>query len=217
LDVSSASEEVMRRLAIALAAGIALAACARPQYVYSPTTLTSADVTGLVVTAVALPRERPSGLLRVHSFGIVELDIDGASTAAAHVRLVIENKSRESWRVDGAEQRLEIMPDSGPRLLVALTREGAPAPAVHIAAGETKLIDLFFRLPDDRDTPEELDEYDAIVVVRTGEGISAERVPFERFRAVATPPSDPPSSQPLPSRLQTPQPEHRFPPPKAPQ
>jgi hypothetical protein len=179
----------MIRLSIgALGLVLALGGCAAPRYVYGPVWTESAELVTSSASVYPVPDGGRPGEARVMTRGIVVLD-DGAP--AVHVRLVLVNRSPETWRVDGASQRLEIASSGGHR---TLTPE--PSAPVVVAAGDTSVVDLFFALPPEARDARDLTEFTAVWTVNAGGRIVTNRTTFERFLAMVPERPEPPGLPP---------------------
>ena len=189
---STTSRSAARRLHGAAAViALAVLGCS-PSYVYLPTEQVTAVVEGQPAARYAIPPEAPTGDVRIHSFGLVDLEAaGGGDEAAVHARLWISNDgASRPWTLDTRKVRVELRggPEGRPTVLTA---GGESLPVVEIPPGEQRVVDMFFPLPAGYDHADSLPAFDVMWQVQTGTRAHAERTPFERIRVEAPPPAGP--------------------------
>jgi hypothetical protein len=166
-------------------AALAPVACEK-DYVYVPATNTGADVAGIPASDVAIPPESPRGDVRVATFGISDIEPQGAPEGgrvrALHLRMIVANNDQRPWTVDTREQRLALEGRGESRAAYASADAGTPPPLVTVPAGGKRTIDLFFPLPADMEKASELPQFDAIWTVHSDARPVTERIPFERLQ-----------------------------------
>lgn len=171
----------MRRLMILCLSGVA--ACVSPNYSYRPAEQATAIVSGHPAARYAIPPERPTGDVRVTTFGVASLRLaDGESVPALHARLIVSNSGGEAaWTLDTRDVRIEIVGvgRSGP----AFSSADTPGlPVVQIPPGQQRSVDLYFQLPPELEDAGDIPGFDVLWRVQTDARLIAERTPFERFR-----------------------------------
>lgn len=181
---------------VALAAAAALAGCSPAEYEYAPVTtprgvasgtVTSAELAGTSAVSYAVPASAPRGDVLVSSFGIAPRPAGSAVTApprSLHLALVVANRSDAAWRVDAAEQRIEVSRRTTRVIIDAVADDAKPRGVVDVPAGSTRWIDLYFPLPAESDEESELLGFDVLWTVRVGPTETAtERTRFLRAPA----------------------------------
>jgi hypothetical protein len=124
----------------------------------------------------------PEGWAQIVSFGMAEVkpqNSDVSPTRALCMRLIVANRSEQSWRVDARVQAIVF--DDGRKATpkYALALSGEP-PMVVVPAGTTRTVDLFFPLPRGIDGPRALPRFDAVWSVQTPKRVVTGRTPFAR-------------------------------------
>jgi len=160
---------------------LALVGCAT-EYLYRPAENANATVGGRLAARYAIPPEQPRGEVRVASFGIAELQSEGAPTRTMHVRMIVENNNgRGPWYLDTREQ-LGIVPEEGQVRPSAASADVGGLPIVRVDPGDARTIDLFYPLPPSAEGASDLPQFDLLWRVQTDTRLVSERVPFDRFR-----------------------------------
>lgn len=123
------------------------------------------------------------GNLRLRSEGYVDLKAKGDPTRlpALHLSVTIVNTSEQSWRFDTKEQSA-LFPNQGQAQATPLKPE---ASMTTVAPGESKKVDLYFRLPGAE--PERMDEFDVKWTIRAGEKAITDTTTFARLRETSYP------------------------------
>jgi hypothetical protein len=170
------------RAASILVASLVAAACAEDRYVYRPAEQATAQVSGLPAGRYAIPPERPLGTVLVASPGAVKMEFAGGiRQRMLNVRLVVANNADDTpWRIDTREQRV-VVPGSGESRPAYANADGGLPPVVEILRGRKTTIDLYYPLPQDRQDPKHLPQFDVLWQVQTVERAVVERTPFERM------------------------------------
>ncbi len=174
----------MLRAFLLVLATLATTACGAT-YAFVPATNATSALYGHPATNYAIPPGSPSGDLRVASYGIEQLgtaDESDQHVAALHVRVFVSNRSGQPWTFDTREQQMEIQgrATSTPAFASANPDAGSSPPTVIIGPGATRLVDLFFPLPDDMQEAEELPAFQFTSRILTEQGPVATTTPFER-------------------------------------
>lgn len=173
--------QALLRLAILVSA-----ACA-PAYAYAPITSAPVTLDGQPAADYPIPQERPTGDVRVASFGFVDLGAKGAprdeahSLHALHLRMVVSNNSRKPWTLDTRQQRVDLRGRGRSLPAFASADAGTPPPMIAIAAGGRRVVDLFFPLPPDEQSPAKLPEFDAVFAITTDAGAVSGVASFDRI------------------------------------
>jgi hypothetical protein len=165
-----------------MVAAAALAGCAETvAYVYHPTQQVTASNAGRPASHYTVPPEAPRGTVDVTTFGLTKMQMsDGYPEPFIHARMIVANNNDVGpWVVDTREQLLSI-PKEGQSRPAYVNTDAAQPPVLQIAAGEKRVIDLYYPLPGDRARAAEIPEYDLLWHVRAPTRIIAERTPFER-------------------------------------
>lgn len=164
---------------------LALAGCAATtgaSYVYTPAALANARIGDYPAAYYAVPTERPTGDVRVGSFGLTAVQPRGGgpTTMVAHARLIIANNADEiPWIVDTRNAVMSIANEGSSRPAFVNTDAGVP-PVVSIARGDRPTIDLYYPLPPGRSAEATLPAFDVTWQIRTASGDVVQRTPFER-------------------------------------
>jgi hypothetical protein len=176
---------MLPRVVIAIAAVLALtfAGCER-DYVYRPTVATTSALDGRPASYYEVPPEAPRGYVQLTTFGFADIKAKGTSdddrARAIHVRMVVANNSSQAWVVDTRDQLLALPKRGESRPAFARSDLGA-APLIEVPPGGKRTIDLFYPLPAELQSAEDLPAFDTIWKVQTDARLVAERTPFERL------------------------------------
>jgi hypothetical protein len=160
-------------------------ACAAPEYSYVPKTSVTTSAAGQVSGDYGVPPDRPTGTMRVASYGVVEIAPKGSPAQALHalhLRAVIMNGSDGEWLFDVREQRLDLDGRGKSAPALVSVNAGQLPPDVVIPPSSKRVVDLFFPLPDDLQDAAELPSFDAIWCLNTGHETVVRRTAFERLR-----------------------------------
>jgi hypothetical protein len=182
------------RARLAALAIVLCSACA-PSYAYAPITSTPEKLDGQSAADYPIPQDKPTGNVRVASFGFVDLGAHGAPQDEAHflhalhLRMVISNNSPKVWTLDTRQQRLDLTGRGKSGAAFASADAGTPPPMVSIEPGGHRAVDLFYPLPPDQQSPTKLPEFDAVFSVTTDTGLVEGVASFNRIvvRPVASP------------------------------
>lgn len=179
---ASIARSCLSRSVLAVAPVAALVAC-RAGFAVLPTTSATQAVAAESPVTYAIPRDAPRGLVKVVSYGLVEVSL-GDTTAnehlrALHVRMFLRNDGDHSWTVDASAQRLALDGRGVSAPAFASADPGGPPPVITIPTGERRVIDLFFPLPGDLADAHTIPAFDALWRVRTDTGVVVDRTPFQ--------------------------------------
>src|ERR1019366_5337714 len=180
-SITQARSLVMHSFTGLILVALTTAGCSAT-YAYVPAT--NAPLTTLYGHAAAdyaIPPQAPRGDLRVASYGIEPLSPEGAddeSVGALHIRLSIANKSDQPWTLDTREQQaaLEGRATSTPAFAARSPGVGSP-PIVTIAPNSTRLVDVFFPLPEDMQSASAVPALRFTSTVHTDAGPVSETTP----------------------------------------
>lgn len=174
-------QSLPRGLAFAVAATLAVGCAARPQTVYAPERA-DAWLDGYPAQRVAVPPERPDGDVRVASFGITTMRLDGrVDVDVLHVRMILDNQGDERpWRVDVREQLVHI-PGEG-RSRPMLVNTDGDLPIIEVPRRQRRVIDLYYPLPGTVRRQADLPRFDLLWEVSTPGRRVAQRTSFDRMR-----------------------------------
>jgi hypothetical protein len=143
-------------------------------YSYAPEGATF-SVDGALTARIRIPRERPSGEVRVESGGIRSVD-EGpqAGTKALHVRITVSNDAGERpWSFDVRDQLIDL-PGRGRFRPVAATATYQEMPITVVAARGKRVVDLYYPV----DAP--VDGFELLWSVHTDDRVVVERTSFGR-------------------------------------
>lgn len=178
---------------VAVASSASIAACAPDRYVYSPAGRATALVSGRPAALYGVPLQAPHGDVRIAAFGIATLEPerdDADRIESMHVRMVVANRDDVGpWQVDTRRQIGGLDGAGRSRPAFASSSVGRP-PTISIPRGSAATLDLYYPLPEDLQTADEIPQFDVSWEVLTPAGPVAERTPFVRL-TVETPPPPP--------------------------
>jgi hypothetical protein len=169
---------------------IALAACAvvacGASYAFVPAANATSTIYGHAAAEYPIPPQSPHGEVRVASYGVEQLapgDAPDQNLSTLHIRVFLSNTSEQTWTFDTREQQMQLQGrgTSTPAFASASPDPGGSSPPV-IAIGPraTRLVDLFFPLPEDMQSAADIGAFSVTAHVHTDEGVVAETTPFER-------------------------------------
>jgi hypothetical protein len=170
----------------ALGLTCAVSACTSTQYAFVPATPTTTTLYEHAAADYPIPVDAPHGDLRVASYGFEALasaDAPDQRLSTLHLRLFVANSSAEPWSLDTREQQLVIdgHGTSTPAFATASPDPlGNKPPVVNIAVAGSRLIDLFFPLPEDMAGASALPAFELTSKLQTDAGLVTETTPFER-------------------------------------
>ena len=148
-------------------------------YVYQPDTA-NATAAGLPATRTPIPQERPQGAVEVVSYGVTDLQRDGTSVPALHVRAIVTNDGdAQPWTLDTTQQLVEI-PGEGRSRAIYVNADIGTLPNVTIAQHERRVLDFYFPLPDTIRGASQLPRFDLLWQVNTPARTVASRTSFDR-------------------------------------
>lgn len=169
---------------------VTVVACS-PAYVYLPAEQLTAVVDGQPAARYPIPPEAPTGDVRLHSYGVVEVGDEGGGEAPAlHLRFWISHDiGTQPWIMDTRAVRLELRRGGSSRPVLVATDAQAELPRVEIPPGQQRIVEMLFPLPEGLDDEDLLPAFDVLWQVQTEARVVGERTPFERVRLEAPPPS----------------------------
>lgn len=176
----------MKRMLELLWIVFTLAACGSTDYAFVPANGPSASLDGRPAAGYAIGARAPTGDLRVASFGIEDLspnDAPDQHLAALHLRVLVTNPGPERWTLDTREQGLTLRGrgSSTPAFATANPGDGSSPPLLTIAPQSTRVVDLFFPLPQDAQSPESIPAFATTTRIHVGAALVAQATPFERI------------------------------------
>jgi hypothetical protein len=180
VGMSDASGRCMMKTSSILV--VALAGCAAtPSYVYSPQPA-SYWSDGYPASVTPVPPEAPQGKVEVTSFGIVEIQPEGAQPLPVlHVRLAIANEGDAvAWTLVPSEQLVEI-PGEGRSRPIYVNTDVRTLPSIEIAQRDRRILDFYYPLPANVDGDEDLRGFDVLWQVTTPARVFASRTRFGRL------------------------------------
>jgi hypothetical protein len=166
---------LISKLAIAAVGLLWVVGCSSEQYRYVPQDATAPNNEA---------RPEPSGSVRVASMGIVELKPKNGSKnfSALHLRMTISNQSPNLWLLNTGEELVSLADQ--PAMPPTFVNSNSPiAPQLNVNPGELRTVDLYYRLPDGKDSPKDVAEFNFNWRIRAGETPIQETTQFARIRA----------------------------------
>ncbi len=168
-------------------AAIVMATACTTTYAFVPATSPTTSIYGLSAADYSIPAQSPHGTLRVATYGIEPLspaEAPDETVASLHVRVAVSNTSAQDWTVDTREQQatLEGHATSTPAFATASPGASSP-PVVAIPPGTTRLVDLFFLLPQDMQSASAIPRFDFTATVHTDAGAVTQSTAFVRVEA----------------------------------
>ncbi len=170
---------------LGLLLGCALAACS-PGYGFVPAQGASSSLNGRPAVSYAIVPQANRGELRVATIGIEPLTPNNApdqQLAALHVRMVVSNTTgAQAWTFDTREQEL-MMSDRGkstPAFATANAGDGSAPPVLTIAPRSSRVVDLFFPLPNDAQDINSIASFETTARIHCDAGVAAVSTPFTR-------------------------------------
>jgi hypothetical protein len=174
---------MVKQIGVLLAA-CSMTACGGGVYAFVPATHANAEVYGHSAAEYAIPPQAPRGALTVASLGVEAVspgDAPDAQLSALHIRVTISNTSTQPWTFDTPEQQLFISQrGSSTPAFASASPGGSGPPSVSVAPQSTRIVDLFFPLPDDMQESSEIPGFQLTSHVRTDAGVVSEATPFDR-------------------------------------
>jgi len=168
----------MRAIVLGCIAG-ALAGCGASSYVYTPET-TNAVAAGLPAARTEIPQEHPQGAVEITSYGITDLQLQGARVPSLHVRMLVTNDGDDTpWRLDTSQQFAEIAGE-GRSAPMYVNADVQTLPNVTIARGERRVLDFYYPLPPRMRDDAALPHFEMLWQVATPERTVASRTAFDR-------------------------------------
>jgi len=139
-------------------------------------------------TRYPFPPDVPRGEVYATSFGFTQMDVaPGKAVETLHARLVIVNEGPGTWSIDGRQQLLSVRHDLSPIAPAYLNTEGGPGPTYEVAAGQRRIIDLYFAVPAGAQRPKDLPWFELAWRMQVGTQSIQQRTVFQRFDGTATP------------------------------
>jgi hypothetical protein len=133
------------------------------------------------------PPDVPRGEVYTTSFGFTQMDVaPGHPAQTLHARLVIVNEGPVTWTIDGRQQLLSVRHDVPP-LVPAFVNTDGPGPTYTVAAGERRIVDMFYVPPAGLDQPKDLPWFELAWRIQVGAQSIAQRTVFQRFDGTAAP------------------------------
>lgn len=175
----------------ALGLACVVVACSPTRYAFVPATPTTTLLYEHAAADYPIPADTPRGDLRVASYGFEVLssaDAPDQRLSTLHLRLFVSNSGAQPWSLDTREQQLAIdgHGTSTPAFATASPEpSGTAPPIVSVAPSGSRLVDLFFPLPDGIDGATALPTFQLTSKLHTDAGVVTETTPFERIETGA--------------------------------
>ncbi len=170
----------------ALIVAAPLAACG-PRYVYQPAENATAQIRGRAAADYQIPAQAPQGDVRLASFGFSRVSPPNAppneTERVLHLRMVVANNGAQPWHLDTRQQILNVSGVGNYSPAFVRSPEGiAGLPAVEVAPGAKRTLDLFYRLPAGMNRAGNVSQFDEVWRVDLPGQTVVERTPFDRLR-----------------------------------
>jgi hypothetical protein len=177
---------------VSLAWGTLVAGCAVHDYAYWPEGTSGTRIAGRPAALYGVPRGSPRGSLRVAALGVATLeprDDAAARIRTMHVRMIASNDDDAGpWWLDTRSQIGGLDGFGRSRPAFAWSSAGRP-PAVSVPPGSSASVDLYYPLPEDMQSADEIPQFDVAWEVQTPAGVVAERTAFARVAVEAPAPA----------------------------
>jgi hypothetical protein len=162
---------------------LAVAGCHDRTYVYSPQSA-NAYAAGIPAARTPIPEEQPRGSMQVTSHGITQLQQGNTRIPVLHVRLEVANDSDDQpWTLDTRKQVLEV-PGLGLSVPTFASADAKTVPVIRLPPGARHEIDLFFQLPVNITSADDLRGFELHWVVNSPRQIIGASSTFERLAHV---------------------------------
>jgi len=171
-----------RHICEAILACTCVAGCASYS-AYVPEERTTTTLGGRTAAVYGLPSERsPQGNLRVASHGISEIKRNGRESGKAiHVRMALADTGDHSMTLDARRQRLQL-PDGRQLSPAYAASAAATPPVIQVRPGTSRMVDLYFPIPQDLASGEKPPRFDLVWSVWAGEREVSKITPFDKVR-----------------------------------
>ncbi|HEX7601891.1 MAG TPA: hypothetical protein VF316_09815, partial [Polyangiaceae bacterium] len=175
----------MKRMLELLLVAVTVSACGATEYAFVPANGPTASLDGRPAAGYSIGAQPPTGDLRVASYGVEELgpnDASGQGVAALHIRVLVTNPGPQGWTLDTREQGMSLQGrgSSTPAFATASPGDGSP-PVLTIAPQATRIVDLFFPLPADAQSPGSIPAFETTTRFHVGAALVAQVTPFARI------------------------------------
>ena len=172
---------------------LSIAGCSTEQYRYVPEDPKTPNNEARAEAVYLETATVPNGTVRVLSMGIAELKPnDGSKTfSALHLRMSISNQSSNIWILNTNEELVSL--PNQPSMPPTFVNTNSPiASQLNVNPGELRTVDLYYRLPDEKNSAKDVAEFDFNWRIQAGGTPIQETTQFARIRAyplyaVATP------------------------------
>lgn len=134
--------------------------------------------------------DAPQGSLRVATLGAIDLESrdprnekNFPDIRVLHMQLVLDNSSGTSlWRLNTRDLKVSL-PEEGESIPAYVNADADPIklPNIEIPAGQRKVVDLYYPLPDDMEDAGDIPRFAFSWKLRVGNQEINETTPFERF------------------------------------
>lgn len=169
--------------ALGTAAALFVVAC-ETTYTYVPASGATTTVAGQPGATYSIPADAPRGRLSVASFGFADVSPPNEPQqhlSALHVRMVLTDDDTVEWSLDTRQQRIQMDGRGLSAPSFASADVGTAPPLVTVEPSKTRVTDLFYLLPADMQTAEQLPSFDAVWQVNAGSRVVSGRTPFVRL------------------------------------
>lgn len=132
-----------------------------------------------------VPAQTPEGTVRVRSMGVVDLRRKGEDkrVPSFHVRATLSKTSGVNlWTFNIQEQTLFI-PNQSPILPLYANSNSTTLPSFQLKTGDVRSIDLFFPLPQNINSADDVSEFNFKWVIHPDSQILTETTNFQRLQA----------------------------------
>lgn len=170
--------------------GFLLAGCATEEFRYVPTEHQAPIAQRKDEAVYSAPADSPTATIRIVSMGISDLKdpLDSTSAKTLHLRMSVSNKrDAGNWVFNSQDQSVSFpdQPLVPPMTVKSGTQE---TPQFTIKPEELRSIDLYFPLPKEVASAQDLPEFDFHWQLKSGTQIIHETTLFDRVRSPESPP-----------------------------
>jgi hypothetical protein len=171
-------EQMTRHISGVMLFGVALGGCASYS-AYIPEESATATLGGRTAAAYSVPSEQdPQGNLRLASHGISKLERHGETGKAIHIRMALSDNGSDPFVLDARRQRLQL-PDGRQLAPAYVSSAAATPPVITVRPGTSRMLDLYFPIPEDLASADRPPRFDVIWRVWAGDEEVSQVTPFD--------------------------------------
>jgi len=160
-------------------------ACVSRRYLYLPASMVSEHVEGVTKGKAFynIPPKTPTGTLRLASEGIIKLkNIDTAIVfPALNIKMIFSNEKNETAWIINPHEQLVIFPNTRGKAPIFFHSTYPSGTQLTVSKGEMKVLDLYYTLPDDEQSAQEIPNFDFRWQVNVDKTTVQETTAFDRI------------------------------------